>query len=61
LTGRARRSVETAHRNYRGKEIVMLKIGIVVGSTRPGRKAEHVATWVHDIAKRRDEIFMLCT
>src|ERR1700716_2053892 len=28
----------------------MLKIGIIVGSTRPGRKAAAVATWVHDAA-----------
>jgi NAD(P)H-dependent FMN reductase len=31
----------------------MLKVGIIVGSTRPGRKAETVARWVHEIAKRR--------
>jgi NAD(P)H-dependent FMN reductase len=31
----------------------MLKIGIVVGSTRPGRKAVAVAEWVHGIAKQR--------
>lgn len=33
----------------------MLKIAIVVGSTRPGRKAEAVAKWVHEIASRRDD------
>jgi NAD(P)H-dependent FMN reductase len=33
----------------------MLKIGIIVGSTRPGRKAGAVATWVHDILKRRKD------
>jgi len=33
----------------------MLKIGIVVGSTRPGRKAETVARWVHEIAKKRSD------
>jgi NAD(P)H-dependent FMN reductase len=38
------------------KELAMLKIGIIVGSTRPGRKAHQVATWVHDIAKRREEV-----
>ncbi len=31
----------------------MVKIGIVVGSTRPGRKAEAVAKWVHEIAAKR--------
>jgi NAD(P)H-dependent FMN reductase len=33
----------------------MLKIGIVVGSTRPGRKAAAVAKWVHDILKNRKD------
>lgn len=31
----------------------MLKVAIVVGSTRPGRKADAVARWVYDIAKKR--------
>jgi len=31
----------------------MLKVAIIVGSTRPGRKADTVATWVFDIAARR--------
>ncbi len=33
----------------------MLKIGIIVGSTRPGRKAEAVAQWVHGIATQRSD------
>lgn len=33
----------------------MLKIGIIVGSTRPGRKAAAVAKWVHDILKGRQD------
>jgi NAD(P)H-dependent FMN reductase len=33
----------------------MLNIAIIVGSTRPGRKSEAVAQWVHDIAKRRTD------
>src|SRR6266542_6718366 len=33
----------------------MLKIGIIVGSTRPGRKAGAVAEWVHDILKSRKD------
>src|SRR6266436_2722314 len=38
----------------------MIKIGIVIGSTRPGRKAEVVARWAFDIArKRRDAEFEL--
>jgi len=32
-----------------------LNVGIVVGSTRPGRKAEAVARWVHEIAAKRDD------
>jgi NAD(P)H-dependent FMN reductase len=31
----------------------MIKVGIVIGSTRPGRKAEAVAKWVLDIAQKR--------
>jgi NAD(P)H-dependent FMN reductase len=30
----------------------MIRIGIIVGSTRPGRKADTVARWVHEIAKK---------
>jgi NAD(P)H-dependent FMN reductase len=33
----------------------MLKIGIIVGSTRPGRKAGAVAKWVYDILKFRKD------
>ena len=33
----------------------MLKIGIIVGSTRPGRKAADVATWVHALLKTRKD------
>ena len=33
----------------------MLKIGIIVGSTRPGRKAAAVAKWVYDILKGRKD------
>ena len=31
----------------------MLKLAIIVGSTRPGRVGEAVATWVHELARRR--------
>jgi len=31
----------------------MLKIAIIVGSTRPGRKARTVADWVHSLASQR--------
>ena len=33
----------------------MIKVAIIVGSTRPGRKAEAVAKWFHDIAKQRSD------
>ena len=33
----------------------MLKIAIIIGSTRPGRKAEDVARWVYDIAAKRSD------
>ena len=33
----------------------MVKLAIIVGSTRPGRKAEAVARWVHEIAKKRSD------
>jgi len=33
----------------------MLKVAIIVGSTRPGRKADAVARWVQEIAKKRSD------
>ena len=33
----------------------MINIAIVIGSSRPGRKAEAVARWVHDIAQKRTD------
>jgi NAD(P)H-dependent FMN reductase len=33
----------------------MIKIAIIVGSTRPGRKADAVAQWVYSIAKKRTD------
>jgi NAD(P)H-dependent FMN reductase len=32
-----------------------LRVGIIIGSTRPGRKAEAVAQWVYGIAKQRND------
>ena len=38
----------------------MIKIGVVVGSTRPGRKALDVASWVMEIARlRADAVYEL--
>jgi NAD(P)H-dependent FMN reductase len=33
----------------------MARIGIIIGSTRPGRKAEAVARWVLDVARKRGD------
>lgn len=33
----------------------MIRIAIIIGSTRPGRKAEIVARWVHEIAQKRGD------
>ena len=33
----------------------MLKVAIVIGSTRPGRKGEAVARWVHALASKRGD------
>ena len=33
----------------------MIKLAIIIGSTRPGRKAEAVARWVHEIARKRTD------
>lgn len=33
----------------------VMKIAIIVGSTRPGRVGEAVATWVHAIARKRSD------
>src|SRR5258705_6425831 len=37
------------------QEKIMLKIAIILGSTRPGRNGEAVAKWVHEIAKKRTD------
>lgn len=34
----------------------MLKVQIIVGTTRPGRNSEAVSKWVYEIAKRRTDI-----
>src|SRR5258706_12574672 len=37
------------------QEKIMLKIAIILGSTRPGRNGEAVAKWVHEIANKRSD------
>src|ERR1700752_98569 len=36
-------------------ELDMLRVGIILGSTRPGRKGETVARWVYEIARSRGD------
>ena len=33
----------------------MIDVGIIIGSTRPGRKAEDVARWIYGIARDRSD------
>ncbi|PZG23511.1 NADPH-dependent FMN reductase [Nonomuraea aridisoli] len=33
----------------------MIKVAIIIGSTRPGRNGKAVAHWVHDLAAKRDD------
>jgi NAD(P)H-dependent FMN reductase len=33
----------------------MIHVAIIIGSTRPGRKGEAVASWVHDLALNRGD------
>src|SRR5262245_59538764 len=35
--------------------MAMLRTAIIIGSIRPGRKAESVASWIHEIASRRSD------
>ena len=42
-------TVETTRKEY------MIKIAIILGSTRPGRNGEAVAKWVYEIAHKRTD------
>jgi NAD(P)H-dependent FMN reductase len=33
----------------------MLRIAVIIGSTRPGRNGEAVAKWVYEIAQKRSD------
>src|SRR6201996_6298850 len=37
------------------REFAMIRIGIILGSTRPNRNGEQVARWVYDVASQRDD------
>ena len=39
----------------KGSQAPKLKVGIIVGSTRPGRNAQAVAQWVLEIARKRSD------
>jgi NAD(P)H-dependent FMN reductase len=34
---------------------VMINLAVIIGSTRPGRNAQAVAEWVHEIARQRND------
>ena len=38
--------------NGTAREKFMIRIGIIIGSTRPGRNGEAVAKWVYEIAQK---------
>jgi NAD(P)H-dependent FMN reductase len=42
-------------RRNREQTFPMLKIAIIIGSTRPGRNGEAVAKWVYEIVQRRSD------
>jgi hypothetical protein len=57
---RARRTLAEGSRKIvrittRTGEPSMIRIGIILGSTRPNRNGEQVATWVYDMATRRSD------
>jgi NAD(P)H-dependent FMN reductase len=49
------RTVATNERAPERSARVMLRTAIVIGSTRPGRKADSVARWIYDLARRRTD------
>lgn len=34
----------------------MIKLAVIIGSTRSGRNAQAVAEWVHEIARQRNDV-----
>src|SRR5579859_257530 len=48
-------SPDFSERQHPLRKPAMIHVGIIVGSTRPGRKADSVARWVHEIAKKRSD------
>jgi NAD(P)H-dependent FMN reductase len=42
-------------RRQEGEHSAVIRIGIILGSTRPGRNGEAVARWVLDVAKQRSD------
>src|SRR6267142_149844 len=62
-TGQAKGIRENRRRNSRdqishtpfSRKTVMLKIAVIIGSTRPGRVGEAVAKWAYELTKKRTE------
>ena len=55
----ARTGIEQDQRMADQRRIFMLKIGIILGSTRPGRNGEAVARWVYQLAACPDAVGMV--
>src|SRR6202022_3891754 len=51
----ASRSSGSSSHTPQQKEDLMLKIAIILGSTRPGRNGEAVAKWVYQVAQKRGD------
>ena len=45
----------TRQQSLEGLSVSDLKIGIILGSTRPGRKGDQVANWVLSEAQKRSD------
>jgi NAD(P)H-dependent FMN reductase len=41
--------------SFSGGRRIMIKVAIIIGSTRPGRNGEAVARWVYDLAQQRSD------
>jgi NAD(P)H-dependent FMN reductase len=41
--------------NHQLTKNIMIKIAIILGSTRPGRNGEAVAKWVYQVAQKRND------
>src|SRR5215204_3481880 len=46
---------ETHGKTKKGKQPTMIRIAIIIGSTRPGRNGEAVGRWTYEIARKRND------